>query len=311
MFKKASQNKVSKIKNYVIWDDFGLVCRKTLHSNELDTPPRHAHKDFYELVTVASGHGVHQVGGQEYEIGPGSVFLIQKSQSHCYVKYNNLLIYNLIFSERFIRSCLPDLNHLPGYQLLFNLSPDKAVRNPSDGIRIMEDFFPEVLHLLERMDKLNSSAQSGDKTMLLSLFAYVMLLLARHCHWAGPPKQLAYIEQLTGLLSSLEKKFAAPWSLEQMARICNMSVSSFRQSFRRMTGLPPLEYLVQLRLSRAAGMLVNSNESMDSVAAACGFNDVNYFSKQFKKHFDILPSRYRKDCQAGKRAPDLVLIQNL
>ena len=305
MNRRASRLRVSKIKSYVIWDDFGLVCRKTLHTNTLDTPSFHEHKDFYELVTVASGSGVHQVEGYEHQISPGSVFLIQPHQSHCYIKYDNLLIYNLIFSGRFIRYILPDLNRLPGYQLLFNLSSYEAKRNPSDGIRIQTEFFPEVLHVLDKMDQLNSSARSGDKTLLISLFAYVMLLFARHVHWAGPTRQLVCMTHLSKLLSELEKNFTASWSLEKMAKLCNMSVSGFRQSFRQFTGLPPLEYLVQLRLDKAAVLLANSTEALEIIAAACGFNDVNYFSKQFKKHFNILPSRYRKDCQSGRRSPDL------
>jgi len=304
MREKNSRLRVSKIKSYVIWNDFGLVCRKTLHSNAQDTPSYHEHKDFYELVTVASGSGVHQVAGYEHKITPGSVFLIQPHQSHCYIKYDNLLIYNLIFSERFIRYFLPDLNRLAGYQLLFNLSACEARRSPSDGIRIQTEFLLEVLNVLERMDQLNSSAQPGDKTLLISLFAYVMLLLSRHVHWAGPSRRLVCMTHLSKLLSELEKNFTASWSLEQMAKVCNMSVSGFRQSFRQFTGLPPLEYLVQLRLEKAAVLLANSTEALEFVAAACGFNDVNYFSKQFKKHFNILPSRYRKDCLSGRRPPN-------
>ena len=305
MNKRASRLLVSTIKSYVVWNDFKLVCRKALHSNDIDTPPSHEHQDFYELVTVASGRGVHQIANQQWQISAGSVFLIPPHQAHCYKEYDNLLIYNLIFSERFIRYFLPDLNRLPGYQLLFNLSAHEAARSPFDGIRIQEEFFPEVLQLLERMDKLNSSVQPGDKTMLLSLLAHVMLLLARHAHWAGPPRQLACMEQLSALLSELEKNCAAQWSLERMAKFCNMSVSSFRQSFRKLTGIPPLEYLVQLRLNKAAGRLATSTENLEEIADKCGFNDVNYFSKQFKKHFNILPSRYRKECSEGKRAPDL------
>ena len=301
----ASRPRVSRIKSYVIWDDFKLVCRKALHSNNMDTPSEHEHQDFFELVTVASGRGVHQVGNQKYEISAGSVFLIQPHQVHCYTEYNNLLIYNLIFSRRVVRLFLPDLNRLPGYQLLFNLSTHEAARSAADGIRIQEEIFPEVLHLLERMDKLNSSVQPGDKTMLLSLFANVMLLLARHAHWAGPSRQFACMEQLAGLLSELEKNFDDQWSLERMAKFCNMSVSSFRQSFRKQTGLPPLEYLLQLRLNKAVRLLESSAESMAAIALNCGFNDVNYFSRQFKKHFNTLPSRYRKECFTGKRPPDL------
>ena len=297
------------IRNYIAWDDFRLVCRKTLHSNVIDTPPEHEHRDFYELVVVVAGCAVHIVDGREWRIAPGNVFLIHPHQKHCYAEYDNLLIYNLLFSQKFIRYFLPDLNRLHGYQLLFNFAPGDAVRRPGDGICIKEEYFPRLLHLLEEMDKLNSSLQPGDKTLLLSNFGYVMLLLSKHLHWSGAQRQLAHIEHLSCLLEELEKNFASSWSLERMAKFCNMSISSFRQSFRQLTGTPPLEYLVKLRLARALSRLEISNEPLEDIALSCGFNDVNYFSRQFKKHYAFLPARYRRECQKGLRIPGSVTLQ--
>lgn len=306
MHKKNTAAMIRGISSYVAWEDFRLVCRKTLHSNSMDTPPEHEHKDFYELVVVASGSGLHRLQDREWRIAAGNVFLIPPHRQHCYVEYDNLLIYNLLFSQKFIRYFLPDLNRLPGYQLLFNFVASEAVRCPGDGICIQEEYFPKLLHLLEEMDKLNSSLQPGDKTLLLSNFGLVMLLLSKYVHWSGPQRQLANIEQLTRLLEELGNNIATPWSLEQMARFCNMSVSGFRQSFRRLTGVPPLEYLVRLRLSHALNKLEFTRESLTDIALSCGFNDVNYFSRQFKKHYSFLPARYRKECQAGVRLPGIL-----
>ena len=301
----ASQQSVKNIKSYILWNDFNLVCHQALHSNPLDTPPEHEHKDFYELVIVASGSGVHQLVSQEWQISSGNVFLIPPKKSHCYKKYNNLLIYNLIFSEKFLRLFLADLSRLPGFQLLFNLEVKETIRHPSDGIRIKEEYFPEVIELLDRMNKLNHSMEIGDKTMMLSLFAHVMLLLARHVHFAGNLTQLYYVEKLSALLSELEHHFEVQWNLEKMAKFCNMSISSFRQSFKSFTGVSPIEYLLSLRLSKAARFLEYSSNSLEEIALQSGFGDVNYFAKQFKKHFDIQPSKYRRECQYGQRPPTL------
>lgn len=301
----ASQLPVKDIKSYILWHDFNLVCHQAKHSNSLDTPPRHEHKDFYELVIVAAGCGVHQLGTHEWKISAGNVFLIPPKNSHCYKEYDNLLIYNLIFSEKFLRLILADLSRLPGFQLLFNLDVKENVRNLPAGIRIKEEYFPEVIELVNRMNKLNQSVEIGDKTMMLSLFAHVMLLLARHVHFAGNSKQLYYVDKLSALLSVLEDCFDSQWDLGKMAKFCNMSISSFRQSFKVFTGVSPIDYLLSLRLNKAARFLEYSSSSLEEIALQSGFNDVNYFAKQFKKHFDIQPSKYRRECLHGQRPPTL------
>ena len=79
-----------------------------------------------------------------------------------------------------------------------------------------------------------------------------------------------------------------------MARFCNMGISSFRQNFRKFTKSSPIEYLLRLRINQAAILLKTSSEPLTRIAFACGFTDINYFSRQFKKYYNILPSQYRK-----------------
>lgn len=279
---------------YAAWHDFGLVCRKTLHLFPNDTPGDHQHCDFYELVLVVSGNGRHRTNDREWEIQSGNVFLVPPNQVHCYTKYDNLLIYNLLFTQQFLMLMLQDLSQLPGFQLLFNLSTQTAALESANNLRIDSDAFPDVVCLLEEMDNLKDSMQPGDKTLLLSKFARVMYLLARYTHWGCCNCRINSIEQLSKLLCELQKNYSASWSLEKMARFCNMGISSFRQNFRKFTKSSPIEYLLRLRINQAAILLKTSSEPLTRIAFACGFTDINYFSRQFKKYYNILPSQYRK-----------------
>lgn len=62
---------------------------------------------------------------------------------------------------------------------------------------------------------------------------------------------------------------------------------------KRMTGLPLRQYLIYVRLIHAADLLESGMLSVTEIAVQCGFCDVSYFSKCFKKHFGINPSEYR------------------
>ena len=94
-------------------------------------------------------------------------------------------------------------------------------------------------------------------------------------------------------MTLLARDYNRPWNLKKMAKTVNMSVSAFRQEFRKLTEVPPMEYLLKLRLEHAADMLGRPDLLLSDIAAECGFSNANYFSRQFRKYFGIPPSRYR------------------
>ncbi|WP_422858876.1 helix-turn-helix domain-containing protein [Flagellimonas sp. S174] len=83
-------------------------------------------------------------------------------------------------------------------------------------------------------------------------------------------------------------------SLSEMAAIANMSPSTFKRKFKAEFNTTFSKYVVGKRLQKANKLLHNSNAPVSEIAYDCGFNDPGYFSKLFKKHFDVPPTRYRE-----------------
>ena len=71
-----------------------------------------------------------------------------------------------------------------------------------------------------------------------------------------------------------------------------VSESQLRRDFRRATGLSPSDYIRTQRLERAAGMLEAGTHNAAAAAAACGFATPYYFSKCFRDHFGMPPSKF-------------------
>jgi AraC family L-rhamnose operon transcriptional activator RhaR/AraC family L-rhamnose operon regulatory protein RhaS len=83
-----------------------------------------------------------------------------------------------------------------------------------------------------------------------------------------------------------------------------MSKRSLARAFHEATGVPPIAYLIQLRINRAAAMLRSSTTSVTEIAFHVGFGDSNYFTRQFKKQTGLSPRRYRQvhaRSRAGQR----------
>ena len=81
--------------------------------------------------------------------------------------------------------------------------------------------------------------------------------------------------------------------LQVLSEKACMSKSTFYRSFKREYGISPLEYILSEKIKRAKLLLADPKNSIKSVSFDCGFNDVNYFIRLFKKMEDITPRQYQ------------------
>ena len=81
---------------------------------------------------------------------------------------------------------------------------------------------------------------------------------------------------------------------KDLARLCSMSETNLRRKFREYIGQPPLDYQIGLRIRRARELLLERSYNVSEVARLVGFDDVNYFSRLFKKRVGVSPQGYEK-----------------
>lgn len=101
----------------------------------------------------------------------------------------------------------------------------------------------------------------------------------------------AYVK-LKPAVDLLESTWNQDISLATLADACMLSVPHFRHLFTEVFETSPMGYRNSLRLLYAKDYLLRQNLSITDIAYKCGFNDVNYFSRFFKKHTGISPSKY-------------------
>ena len=88
----------------------------------------------------------------------------------------------------------------------------------------------------------------------------------------------------------MEANFCFNLSLEEFAKMCHRSVSSFKRDFQNYYHTSPGRWLLRKRLDYAANLLRSDYSSVTQIAFECGFEDVSHFSKAFKKRFGQAPS---------------------
>ena len=92
----------------------------------------------------------------------------------------------------------------------------------------------------------------------------------------------------------IEKNYANNITISDIACHVGMSVSHFGHVFKDATGISPIRHIRNVRCNKAIEMIEKDIYTISEISARCGFNDVSYFTKTFKKYTNHLPSQHTK-----------------
>ena len=103
------------------------------------------------------------------------------------------------------------------------------------------------------------------------------------------------VARVQELLEMLRKTPERDYDWEQLARDFHWSAAHFRRRFSQIAGLSPVAFLNRNRLDKAARLICDSPElPLKQAAELCGFDDVHYFGKLFRRRFGRPPGDYRR-----------------
>jgi len=83
-------------------------------------------------------------------------------------------------------------------------------------------------------------------------------------------------------------------TLEELAKLCHLSLSSFKREFKKEFDDSPTNYIISKKLEKAKELLLMTDLSISEIAYEVGFNDPLYFTRIFTKRGGISPSKFRK-----------------
>lgn len=156
--------------------------------------------------------------------------------------------------------------------------------------------------LIDMLRKETETPRPGSDTVVSPLASVLFALLIRAWLEQAPAESGLYAllgerrlqPALHGMLAAPEKD----WSLEDMARECNMSRATLARLFQQVSGTTPAVLLLQTRMAHAGAMLKRGGVSVAAVGEAVGYQSEAAFHRVFKRHFGIGPGKYRQGIAA-------------
>jgi AraC family transcriptional regulator len=175
----------------------------------------------------------------------------------------------------------------------FDLDPARTMVPPLDGLDL-----PHLRAAMWTVDAELTAGGAGGPLAAESLANVLAVHLLRH---VLAPRQPARRRdgtlpraKLRAIVEYIEEHLGASPSLEQLAAVARLSPYYFARQFKRATGLPPHQYVIQRRVERAKQLLQGDDDfSLAEVAAHAGFSDQSQFSHHFKRLVGVTPGQFR------------------
>ncbi len=255
------------------------------------TTPWHFHPEC-ELIFIAHGSGTRFVGDSIHPFEEGDLVLLGPNLPHTWQNHQSasrVADYPCAFVVQFRAGFLgPEFFDLVEMKPVARLlaAAGRGVHFPDSEVvkraaRSMESLVAQtgpnrIIALLSILNELSGAPHQ----LLLSSPGFEPAL--HSFDEKRMEKISAYVTQ--HLSESITRKVAA--------ELVHMSEGAFSRFFRQKAGKSFTEFVNEVRIGRAAHLLIESDQPVSEIAFACGFNNLSHFHRRFRRTFDLTPSAY-------------------
>lgn len=251
----------------------------------------HIH-DFIEIVYIRKGSARQIINGTQYPVRRGTLLFINCGQTHAFSSPKPFSYYNLMITPEFISDQLINSGNL--YEMLslsmfeeFQLA--KSVCRPL--AELPGEIIPEIETLFASLFREYRDCQPGRLTLMRSYLTVILTHIFRRL--CRPDETIITPE----LLRYIEEHCSERLSLNTLAKKCFYHPSYLSRMFHELQGQTLTEYITQVRLKKAAGLLTSTMLPIDDICTSCGFGDKTMFYKKFREWAGCSPAEFRKNQQ--------------
>jgi len=266
------------------------------------TPLKTEYDNFCRLIVVRCGQGKLLLENRRYDIAAGDVFLIQDRTIYGFYDSGELELCSFQFDPEIFLDRNTDLLQLPGYTVLFHFELEfRQKHHFRSKLHLDKNRLNGACELIAPLEEECRRQQPGHHAMITFYFGVLVGFLARQYEEPFNP-QLRQVMSLARVTSYIQANYQNPLTLDELAKVANMSKNSLLRAFNRCYSDTPIAYLIDLRLRKASALLKIQDFSITDIAFAVGFGDSNYFTRQFHRIYGMTPKEYRTLLQGH---PDL------
>ncbi len=241
---------------------------------------------YYQIIAVLKGGGEILIGQQRLPLAEHQVFFIHPHVEHAVLR-----------SSEDVRPKLMDIKFsINDDQLAKDLSLLQPILNVG-SFSIFQNYFEQIL-------RESAAGKPYSYNCICHYFGLMLMMILRSQAGSTEEQQESAPTELTiaqcggvdmeKVVHFIQQNYASPISLEDLARIANVSKSTLIQAFKLALDTTPIKYINHIRLSKAKELLLNTDSNISEISEMVGFQSLHYFSRYFKNREQISPVEYRQ-----------------
>lgn len=257
--------------------------------------------EFVEINYVSEGSGFQHIGGRILPVAKGDLFYLPIGSSHVFrpasaaPKRKHLIVYNIIFNMSFVRRLLNAFPLDDGMQRFLTATyPAQPWLHVRDAGGVFQQLFDTLYDEFAR--------KKPDYLLLIQAEVVRLLVLLRR---SGAELGQAFgasaasggtkpADPFERFVAYVREHACEPLALPALAAEAGLSERQFRRRFVAFAGMGFTDFVQKLRIERSCDRLLATIDSVAAIARDCGYQDIKFFNRLFKKRTGMTPGQYRK-----------------
>jgi len=272
---------------------FELVYKGIRYSN--NELPDHLH-DLYEIVFIHEGKGLFFINGDIYDKGQGDLFLIPGNTVHrAFPSADEPIVSTAVFfAPSFAQTDSLDdgCDPLKCFEL--------ARRRKQYKVRLPEQKRSAIEAAVDAMAVEMRTKSLGYRHAVRLRLHQLLLDTSRHLIATETLTTAGQIgpRWIHGALHEIDRNPAHCGGLAELSAKACVSPAHFSRVFKQLTGMNVTDFVNAKRLIRAKELLLETDDNVETIALACGFQGMRHFYQTFKKFTGLTPRAYRLQLKA-------------
>lgn len=258
--------------------------------------PSHSH-DYIEMNYVWSGKCLQVINGEEILTESGDICILDTQAVHSIgMTGENDIVLNILMRREFFVSAFFTRMTNQGILSEFLLDAVTTTHEDKHYLRFSSHKNPRIREIMENIFLEYYNQDLGTREIIESymVILFTELLRTYRDHEKDHKKRHKTGTQVFDILAYIEKNYER-CSLKSTADHFGFNSQYMTMLLKEKTGKSFLEHVQEQRLIKAKTLLDMTAESVTEIARECGYSNMNFFYKIFRKSYGCTPSQYRKN----------------
>ena len=258
----------------------------------------HKHK-FIEVVYILSGRAMHYVEGESREVGRGDLFIINTDTPHAFEPVEDpsdpFLSYDLLFTAEFFDASLKGERAIEalGDSYAFYSLFGGGQRHPY--FSVSGSSYTVFGELFQRIYLEYRGRERGYMEIIRGYMIQLIITIFRLNEASGTVRaQTSGAQPVEYVQEYIRRNYDRRISANELAERVYFNPDYLARLFKEHTGYSITGMIQKVRVENVCRRLSSTRQTIVEIARECGFEDMKFFYKVFKKHMGVLPSEYRK-----------------